>query len=52
MKEKVAKKEKEKRKKIGKDKDKLKCTVNGAPLQIPTLKFLTHPAPQVPPPWA
>ena len=35
---------------------KLAYAVDGAPLQIPTLKFLTHPAPQVPPlghnPWA
>ena len=47
MKEKVAKK-KNRRKKIGKEKDKLECAVDGAPSQIPTLKFLTHPAPQVP----
>ena len=47
MKEKVAKKKKI-RKKIGKEKDKLECAVDGAPSQVPTLKFLTHPAPQVP----
>ena len=51
MKEKSSKKEKEKRKKIGKEKDRdqLECAVNGVPSQIHTLKFLTHPAPQVPP---
>ena len=27
----------------------LECTVDGVPSQIPMLKFLIHPAPQVPP---
>ena len=31
-----------------KDKGKLECAVDGAPLQIPTLKFLNHPAPKAP----
>ena len=47
MKEKVTK-TKKMRKKIGKEKDKLECAVDGAPSQIPTLKFLTHQAHQVP----
>ena len=44
-----SKKGKEKRKKIGKEKDKLECAVDGAPSQSLTLKFLTHPAPRCPP---
>ena len=47
MKETVAKKNKKKKENM-KDKDKLECAVDGAPSQIPTLKFLNHPAPKVP----
>ena len=45
---KVAKKKKKERKYINNDKDKPECAVDGAPSQILTLKFLTHPAPLVP----